>query len=74
MYINDDMTPLRARLMNLVKNQETVKNVATREGSILAWLHSGGRPVVINSPEDLHKVGISSPDSEKLSLVNHKVA
>lgn len=67
-YVNDDLTSLRAKMMNLVKNQEIVKNVSTREGSILAWLHSGGRPVVINTPDDLHKVGITNPDWKLLNL------
>ncbi len=67
-YINDDMTSLRAKMLNMVKEQETVKNVSTREGSILAWLHSGGRPVVINCPDDLEKVGISAPDWKRLNL------
>ncbi len=67
-YINDDMTSLRAKMLNMVKEQETVKNVSTREGSILAWLHSGGRPVVINCPDDLQKVGISTPDLKRLNL------
>ena len=40
-YINEDLTSLRATMMSLVKEQETVKNVSTRDGSILAWLASG---------------------------------
>lgn len=67
-YINEDLTSLRATMMSLVKEQETVKNVSTRDGSILAWLTSGGRPVVINTPDDLLKVGISSPDWKRLKL------
>lgn len=67
-YINEDLTFLRAKMMSLVKEQETVKNVSTREGSILAWPTSGGRPVVVNSPDDLEKVGITSPDWKKLKL------
>ena len=67
-YINDDMTSLRAKMMKLVKEQEVVKNVSTRDGSILAWLHSGGKPVVINTPDDLQKVGISTPERVNFSL------
>ena len=68
MYVNDELTSLRAKMMKLVKEQEVVKNVSTRDGSIFAWLHSGGRPVVINTHDDLHKVGITTPDWENLSL------
>lgn len=67
-YINDDMTSLRAKMLNMVKEQEIVKNVSTREGSILAWLHSGGSPVLVNCPDDLSKVGITVPDWKKLNL------
>lgn len=67
-YVNEDLTSLRAKLMKMAKEQESVKNVATRDGSILAWMHSGGRPVVINTPDDLHKIGISNPAWENLDL------
>lgn len=68
MYVDEDLTPLRARLRSVVKEHEAVKNVTTRDGSILAWLSNGGRPVVVNNPFDLHKVGIASPDWRKLNL------
>ncbi|KAK4320927.1 hypothetical protein Pmani_008244 [Petrolisthes manimaculis] len=67
-YVNEDLTSLRARMISIVKEHEAVKNVTTRDGSILAWLNSGGRPVVVNNPFDLHKVGIDSPDWRKLNL------
>lgn len=67
-YINEDLTSLRATMMSLVKEQETVKNVSTRDGNILAWLNSGGRPVIVNTPDDLMKVGITSPDWKRLKL------
>ena len=53
-YVNDDLTSLKAKMMNLVKEQDVVKNVSTRDGSILAWLLSGGKPVIINTPDNLH--------------------
>ena len=67
-YINEDLTSLRATLMSMVKEQESVKNVSTRNGSILAWLTNGGRPVVVNTPDDLSKVGLTSPDWKRLKL------
>ena len=67
-YVNEDLTSLRAKMMKVTKEQESVKNVATRDGSILAWMYSGGRPVVINTPDDLHKIGITSPAWENLGL------
>ena len=68
MYVNDDLTSLRAKMMKLVKEQEVVKNMSTRDGSIFSWLRSGERPVDINTPDDLHKVGITTFDWENLSL------
>lgn len=67
-YINEDLTSLRATMFSMVKEQETVKGVSTRDGSISAWLTSGGRPVVVNTPDDLLKVGITSPDWKRLKL------
>lgn len=67
MYINDEMTLSTAKMSNTVKEHKTVKNVSTREGSILAWLHSRGRPGVINCPDDLEEVDISAPDWKKLN-------
>ena len=54
-YVNEDPTSLGAKMMKVTKEQKSVKNVATKDGSILAWMHSGGRPIVLNTPDDLHK-------------------
>ena len=67
-YINEDLTPLRSTLMKMVKEQEAVRNVTTRDGKILAWLKDKERPVEITTPDDLFKVGIESPDWKRLRL------
>ncbi|KAK4321308.1 hypothetical protein Pmani_007884 [Petrolisthes manimaculis] len=67
-YINEDLTPLRAAMLKIVKEQATVRNVTTRDGKIIAWLIDRERPVDINTPDDLHKVGITSPDWKRLKL------
>ena len=54
--------------MKMVKEQEAVRNVTTRDGKILAWLVDKERPVVITTPDDLFKVGIESPDWKRLRL------
>lgn len=69
-YINNDMTSPRAKMFNMVKEHNTVKNVLMRERSIQACLHSGDRPVDINCPDDLEMVGIAAPDWKSLNL-NH---
>ncbi|MPC78007.1 hypothetical protein E2C01_072478 [Portunus trituberculatus] len=55
-YINEDLTPLRSTLMKMVKEQEAVRNVTSRNGKILAWLEDKERPVKITTPDDLFKV------------------
>ncbi|KAK4311717.1 hypothetical protein Pmani_016818 [Petrolisthes manimaculis] len=67
-YINEDLTPLRAAMLKIVKEQATVRNVTTRDGKVIAWLIDRERPVDINTPDDLHKVGITSPDWKRLKL------
>lgn len=67
-YINEDLTPLRSTLLKMTKEQAAVRNVSTRDGRILAWLVDKERPVEINTPDDLFKVGIDSPDWKRLKL------
>lgn len=67
-YVNEDLTSLRAKMMKLAKEQDSVKNVSTRDGSILAWMHTGERPDVINTPDDLYKIGITNPAWDNLGL------
>ena len=59
--------------MKTVKEQGLVKNATTRDGSIIAWLTNRERPVYIDRPEDLCKVGIATPDWKLLKL-NHFIA
>lgn len=67
-FINEDLTPMRATMLKMVKEQTAVKNVSTRDGRILAWLTDRDRPVEITTPDDLSKVGITSPDWKSLKL------
>ncbi|KAI3382689.1 hypothetical protein SNEBB_010921, partial [Seison nebaliae] len=67
-YINEDLTALKASMLKMVKEQPSVKGTTTRDGTILAWINNENRPVYINTPDDLTKVGIESPDLSKLRL------
>lgn len=67
-YINEDLTPLRATLLKIVKEQDGVTNATTRDGRILAWLRDGNRRVEVSNPADLHRVGITAPDWRRLKL------
>lgn len=68
-YINEDLTPLRAAMMKMVKDQAGVKNVTSRNGKIVAWLNDEpNRAIEINTPDDLNKVGIVTPDWKRLKM------
>lgn len=68
-FINEDLTPLRSAMRRMVKDQAGVKNVTTRNGKILAWLTDDpNRTIEINTPDDLSKVGIVTPDWKRLHM------
>lgn len=67
-YVNEDLTPLRASLLKIVKEQDCVSNATTRDGRILAWLKDNNRRVEVNTPADLHRVGVNVPDWKRLKL------
>ena len=71
-FINEDLTGLRATLFKIVKDSEKVKNVTTRDGKIVAWLHANPQSSIeIDSPDDLWKVGINEPDWKRLKMDQH---
>lgn len=67
-FVNEDLTFLRATLFKIAREQENVKNATTKDGRILAWLNGKDRPEVITTPEDLFKLGIHSVDWKRLKL------
>ena len=78
-YINDDVTPLRAKLLALVKRPDNVDKAWTVGGSIhctkkaLPGLAPGAnqRPVlVIDTPDDLFKLGLEQVDFMSLGLTH----
>ena len=60
-FLNDDLTTLRSRLVYELKRDESIKSVWTFDGRIMCVREEGGKDVksVINSPDDLFKVGWS---------------
>ena len=60
-YINDDLTSLRSRLVYELNRDDTIKSVWTIEGRIMCIQEEGGKEMkkVIDSPDDLFKVGWS---------------
>ena len=67
-FINEDLTTLRATLLKIVKEQGVVKNATPRDGRIIAWLTNRERPVYIDNPNDLVKLGIEALDWKRLKL------
>ena len=75
-YINDDLTVLRAKLLGYVKSLPDIDRVWTIEGKIFALKKSPPgvtpparpRPYVIESPDGLFDLELDSVDYEKLGL------
>ena len=70
-YLNEDLTPLRAKLHTIVREQPCIANTTTQHGRILCWLKDkpgDQKPVVVDSPEDLFKLGMNSLDYNRLGL------
>lgn len=75
-YINDDLTPLRARLLGYVKTLEGVQAAWTIDGRIHCQpkyppgLAPELRPkqVHIETPDDLHRLGVTRVDYARLGL------
>ena len=58
-FINEDLTSLRFKLLQYVKNMDSVKSVSTREGKILCYLRNG-RKELVETPDALFKLGVHS--------------
>ena len=78
-YINDDLTPLRAKLLALVKRLDNVDKAWTVGGSIhctkkvppgLAPAANQRPVVVIDTPDDLFKLGLEQIDFRSLGLTH----
>ena len=69
-YVNEDLTPLRAKLFRIASTHPTVKNATTNNGKIICWLKepTGPHPIEIDSPDDLFKLGVDSVDYNELGL------
>lgn len=66
-FMHEDLTPLRAKLLKVVKEQTNVKSVFTREGIIHCNLHNGSH-IIIESPDDLFRLGFDGINYDELGL------
>ena len=78
-YINDDLTPLRAKLLALAKGLDNVDKAWTVGGSIhctkkvppgLAPGANQRSVVVIDTPDELFKLGLEQIDFRSLGLTH----
>ena len=58
-YVNEDLTPFRSKLVRELRKDETIKSVWTIDGKIFCTQDERGKEYkrVITSPDDLFKVG-----------------
>lgn len=50
-------------MMKTAKEQQSIKNTTTRDFEIVVWLKDEqDRPLYIEAPDDLTKIGVTSPD------------
>ena len=66
-YINEDLTPLRSKLLQYVKRQDVVESAFTREGKVICRTRDGSR-VTIETPDNLFKLGLTNEDYAALGL------
>ena len=71
-YVNEDLTQLRKRLLDTVKRCPRVSRANTKDGKIFCNLRDApdGRPVIIQSPDDLFKLGFEDIPYEELGLLS----
>lgn len=76
-YLNDDLTPLRSRLLHLAKNHDAVQRVSTtHDGKIICHMRkktgqTSGDVVYLDSPDDLFRLGLKDVDYRQLGLLNY---
>jgi len=58
-FINEDFTTLRFKLVHYIKRMDSVKSVTTRDGKMHCQMKNGRKEVVEN-PDDLFKLGVNN--------------
>ena len=72
-FVNDDLTPLRSKMLRALKQDEEVKRVWTIDGSFHCIVMEGNVEVKkrLDSPDDLFKLGWSEQKMENSGLFSH---
>lgn len=61
-FINEDLTQLKQRLFNVVRQSERVARANTKDGKIYCTMRGSqpnDRPIIVETPDDLYKLGIN---------------
>lgn len=72
-YINEDLTTLRSKLLGYVKSLPDVLRVNSNSGKLFCNLKNGSL-VVIENPDDLFNLGLNDIDYNRLGLANYTSA
>lgn len=69
-YVNEDLTRLRSRMLNMVRRNERVKSCYTRDGKIVCTYKDGARErrLIIETPDQLFQLGYDDVDLRELGL------
>jgi hypothetical protein len=73
-FVGDDLTPLRSRLLGTVKRLERVERAWCIDGRVHTQLKSPvgqaphDKPIIIRSPDDLFRLGVDHVDYAALGL------
>lgn len=69
-FINEDLTRLRSRMLNMVRRNERTKSCYTRDGKIICIYKDGlrERSVIIETPDQLFQLGYNEIDLRDLGL------
>ena len=72
-FVNDDLTPLRSKMLRALKHDEEVKRVWTIDGSFHCIVMEGNVEVKkrLDSPDDLFKLGWPEQKMENSGLFSH---
>ena len=68
-FLNQDLTDMRATMLKMVKELDTVKFTSTRDGKITVRLKANPEEIiVIDTLDDLWKLGVQDVDHKRLKL------
>ena len=69
-YINDDLTPLRAKMARILRHDPPTQSVWSIDGRIFCTIMENGNEVkkVVDSPDDLFKLGWSEEKVKNLNI------